>query len=394
MLLRKEYPMKKNYQSYRICLMVMQLLIMASCNGQALLTTSPNDTIPKHTTIKDLPKLIRTQGVAHGSVSCELQDKSGNLWFSIDGEGAYRYDGKTFTNFTTKDGMCSNNVGPIIQDKNGDILFGTKKGICKYDGKSFSQYPITDTLSITCMLEDKSGNLWFGTWTSGIYCYDGKKLTNFLNNDGHSFNLGSHNQFILDILQDKKGNIWFSSWNGGGVWRYDGKSFKNFIPAPDYYKSNEDQRSPTTASEKPLTNYLSKTTSYSPQSTITDDMIFSMAEDKNGNIWFATRRHGACRFDGKDFTSFREKEGLISNGVNSILQDYKGNIWFTTEKNGVFCYDGKIFKNYTTADGLLNNPIVSILQEKNGNIWFGTKWFGLSRYDGKSFTNFSGTEYQ
>lgn len=52
-------------------------------------------------------------------------------------------------------------------------------------------------------------------------------------------------------------------------------------------------------------------------------MIFSMSEDKAGNIWFATRRHGACRFDGNSFHSFVENEALVSYGVYSILEDKK-----------------------------------------------------------------------
>jgi ligand-binding sensor domain-containing protein len=127
----------------------------------------------------------------------------------------------------------------------------------------------------------------------------------------------------------------------------------------------------------------------SSQDSITDDMIFSVSEDKAGNLWFATRRHGACRYDGKSFTSFKENEGFVSYGIYSIIEDKKGNMWFSTEKNGVFCYDGKSFKNYTTADGLVYNSVFSILEDKNGNLWFGTRGFGLSRYDGKTFVNFS-----
>ena len=32
--------------------------------------------------------------------------------------------------------------------------------------------------------------------------------------------------------------------------------------------------------------------------------IFGMDTDKSGNIWFATRRHGICIYNGKIFTSF------------------------------------------------------------------------------------------
>ena len=204
--------------------------------------------------------MIRTQGVMSGNVGCELQDKAGNIWFSTSGEGVYRFDGKSFTNFTTKDGLSSNDVSAIIEDKAGNILFGTKSGICKYNGKSFSKYSENADLNkmvISSLLEDKDGNLWLGTMNSGVYRYDGKTLTNFLNNDDHKFNLGEHSQSIIDILQDKNGNLWFSSWNGGGVWRYDGKTFKNYLPSADYYLRNEDGRS---NNKNALPTYLSNLT--------------------------------------------------------------------------------------------------------------------------------------
>ncbi|HYF02389.1 MAG TPA: two-component regulator propeller domain-containing protein [Patescibacteria group bacterium] len=330
------------------------------------------------------PKMIRIQGVVSGNVACEIQDKEGNIWFSTGGEGAYRFDGKSFKNFTTKDGLCDNNVSAIIQDKSGNIVFGTRSGICTYDGKSFKKYTESDTLStlrITSLLEDKDGNLWFGAMGNGLYRYDGKTLTNFLNNNDHRFNLGNTYQLIQDILQDKNGNLWFSTWNGGGVWRYDGKSFKNFLPPAEYYSSNEDGRD--------IANPTPKLTYTQVTDNITDDMINSLAEDKAGNIWFATRRHGACRYDGETFTSYRESEGFVSYGITSVIEDKHGKMWFGTDKNGVFSYDGKVFKNFTTEDGLVYDSVRSILEDKDGNLWFGTRGFGLSRFDGKTFTTFS-----
>ena len=290
-------------------------------------------------------------GTKNENVQCELLDKDGNLWFSIKGEGAYRYDGKSFTNFTTKDGLCNNNVGSIIQDRAGNILLGTNRGICKYDGNKFIQFPIPDTLGITCMLEDKDGNVWFGTWTNGIYRYNGKKLDNFLNSNNQEYNLGRNKQLILDILQDRNGNLWFSSWNGGGVWRYDGKEFKNFLPPADYYRANQDKRN---INNPKMTFENSPSIKYSPSKDhITDDMIFSMTEDNAGNIWFATRDHGICYFDGKTFTTIGRNEGFGSRGATAILQDEKNGFWISTVDSGVWYYDGKTFKNFTENDGYL-----------------------------------------
>jgi ligand-binding sensor domain-containing protein len=344
-------------------------------------TTPPKSSINPTIKPEEHPKIVRTMGTQSEHVSCQLLDKDGNLWFSINGEGAYRYNGKSFTNFTTKNGLCSNNVGPIIQDKEGNILFGTKNGICKYDGQNFTKYSVTDTFSITCLLEDNDGNLWFGAMNKGVYRYDGKKLTNILYQYKHPKFGDKYEKMINDIMQDKKGNIWFCSWNRGGAWRYDGTILTHFLPSDDYYIYFEDERSNAYSSN--VTKYV-----HSPD-YITDDMIFSISEDRAGNIWFATRRHGACRYDGKSFTNFIDNDAFLSYGVHSILADKKGNTWFTTEKNGVYCYDGKKLTNYSTADGLVNNSVFSIIEDKDGNLWFGTRWGGLSRFDGKSFTTFS-----
>ena len=376
---------------YKLKISIFSLLLVSlfftSCNGQ----TSTNQTTNNKTSIlkkEQHPKIARTLGTKNENVVCQLLDKEGNLWFSISGEGVYRYDGKSFTNFTTKDGLCNNDVGAIIQDRAGNMLLGTKNGICKYDGNKFTKYPVPDTLSITCMLEDKDGNLWFGVMNKGIYRYDGTNLSNFLYKYQHPFFGEKYEKYISDIIQDKNGNIWFSSWNGGGVWRYDGKNLKNFVPPSDYYNTDQDKR--RSGNNQNSLNFSTFNKSFvQSQDYISDDMIFSITEDNLGNIWFATRNHGVCRFDGKIFTSLGTKEGFLSAGAYAILEDKKGNLWFTTEKDGVWCYDGKTFKNFNEKNGLVNNAVMNVLEDKEGNLWFGTKWFGLSRYDGKTFTTFS-----
>lgn len=123
---------------------IFALLLICSfftyCNGQ-----TPPKQIGSTGKTAPLAKMVRTNRTLSEVVGCELLDKDGNLWFSINGEGAYRYDGKAFTHFTTKDGLCNNNIGAIIQDRAGNILLGTSNGICKYDGKTFTKYPVSDS---------------------------------------------------------------------------------------------------------------------------------------------------------------------------------------------------------------------------------------------------------
>src|SRR5271156_4265234 len=68
-------------------------------------------------------------------------------------------------------------VRNVKQDRNGNILIASYKGVFRYDGKSFTN--ITNTISSPSfwdVLEDRKGNLWLGTKDSGIYCYPSASL--------------------------------------------------------------------------------------------------------------------------------------------------------------------------------------------------------------------------
>jgi ligand-binding sensor domain-containing protein len=164
------------------CLLLL-LVFVTSCDGQVK-TDSPKDDVGREkSSTENHAKIVRAQGATYGNLICELKDRDGDLWFSVDGEGVYRFDGKSFTNFTSEDGLCDNATSTIIQTKSGNILIGTHAGICKYDGKVFCRYFETDTLNnlrITALLEDRDGNIWFAAMNKGVYRYDGTNITNIL----------------------------------------------------------------------------------------------------------------------------------------------------------------------------------------------------------------------
>lgn len=72
------------------------------------------------------------------------------------------------------------NVQCGMQDKAGNLWFGTtENGLYKYDGKSFSQVLVADGLNSNnayCILEDRDGKIWIGT-EAGLCLYDGKRFT-------------------------------------------------------------------------------------------------------------------------------------------------------------------------------------------------------------------------
>ncbi len=297
-------------------------------------------------------KVIKTQSLNKGdNVNRSLQDKAGNLWFSTTADGIFKYDGKLFTQFTETNGLNSNTVFCILEDKSGKIWIGTDDGVCLYDDNKFTKIQISlpnDTLSskydVWSIMQDKSGKLWFATQI-GIYVYDGKSFSPFIVNEGVSDCYFK----IENILEDKAGNFWFGGRCNAGVFRYDGKSITNLRPNGD-------------------------------------DWAFPVLQDKTGNIWFSNW-NGAYRYDGKSFTSFTKKDGLSSDIVTRIIEDKNGNLWFGGD--GLSRFDGKSFTRFTTKDGLINSNVWSILEDNTGNFWIGTRETGLYLYDGKTFRKFS-----
>jgi ligand-binding sensor domain-containing protein len=222
--------------------------------------------------------------------------------------------------------------------------------------------------NISCMLQDKTGNLWFGT-DGGVCRYDGKSFTNFTDKEGLA------NNVVFSILEDKTGNLWFGT--GGGVCRYDGNCVDDIINETHLYQHNQHDL------KKNKKDLVKSFTNFTEKEGLSNNFVFSILEDKTGNLWFGTYG-GVCRYDGKSFTNFTDKEGLANNYVLSILEDKTGNLWFGTNGGGVSRYDGKSFTNFTDKEGLANNVVLNLLQDKEGNIWFGTK--GLSRIANTSFS--------
>jgi len=277
-----------------------------------------------------------------------MRDKSNNLWFATPTQGVYRYDAVTnkFSQFTKANGLGSNGVFCIYEDKAGNIWFGTEDGVSKYDGKLFTRITTKDGLcqkGVLCISEDANGNFWFGTMGYGVCRYNPESgtFTHFTKEQG----LGS--DAVQCILKDKTGNLWFGE-RAGGVSRFDAAANK-FVKVSGKCFSSQ---------------------------------IMDIVQDRTGNIWFVNLYEGLCRYNptSGEYTHFTEAQGLCNNNVTGIFEDSKGNLWFgsdtgkASDRGGGLCrYDGNLFTYFSEKEGLRNMDVYTILEDKDSNIWVGTK---------------------
>jgi len=344
--------MKKKNQTILICSL---LLFIVSCKGQIEKTPiakAPNSNQTATPTEKETsdfdPYFTPTEKITspYGPTNITrniMQDKKGNIWLAT-WEGIIQYDGTTFTNFTNKKNLRRFHVFSVLEEKSGNLWFGTiDGGLYRYDGFFFRNFTAKEGLAsdrVGCFYEDESGKIWIGT-DGGISVYDGKSFTNFTREEGMT------NNDVNTIIQDKKGRFWIGT-RGSACW-YDGESFSEC----------------KTITGKTFNN------------------VRCIIQDSKGHIWLGGN-DGLWRYNGVSFSQ------IETNFVGYIYEDSKGNIWTSSEvaENRaqwmLSRYDEKTLLEMNPKKSVVRkeeNMFCGIMEDAEGGIWFGSL-DGACRVDG------------
>ena len=216
-----------------------------------------------------------------------VEDRAGNLWF-----GSTRYNGQYFTTFTAAEGLESD-PWRLKEDRQGTLWASLEEGVRRYVGGRFLAFTALDSLKgsgVRLLLEDRQGNLWFGTWGRGVIRYDGKQTTAFTVEDG----LGDNG--ISTLFEDQQGKIWIGTWEGG-VSCYDGKELST----------------------------------WTKKEGLAGNWVNAIIQDQEGRVLIGTMGGGVSLFDGRVLQSLNSKDGLADDRVWDLHQDRKGAIWIATE---------------------------------------------------------------
>jgi len=275
-------------------------------------------------------------------------------------------------NISLEEGLSQSSVLSIFKDRQGFMWFGTRDGLNKYDGYSFTVYKNNpkDSLSlysnhVQCISDDKEGNLWVGTWGGGLSVYNKKEKTFKVFKHSPENTNSLSNNYVNFICQDKKGEIWAATRNGLNRYDSKAKTFKVFKNDPQ-----------------------------NPNSISSNDISYLLC-DRLGILWIATWGGGLNRYNPETgaFTTFKRDRSnpgsLRHNIIKSIFEDKEGRIWIGTW-GGLSLYNPSTqsFTNYkyesTSPSNSNHNLISAITQDNNGTIWVGTWGEGLNTFDSKA----------
>jgi len=219
---------------------------------------------------------------------------------------------------------------------------------------------------IVCLASDEFGNIWVGTFSSGITKYDGVSWTTF-----RTSNSGLPNDSIYDIALDKDNAVWIGTKNG--LANYNG----------DEWKVYKDDDFPGIS-----------------------NLVRSLSVDMDNNKWIGYGHHdegGLIKFDDNTWTLFTPENSLLpSRTINKICVDENNTIWLGTD-NGLVKINSGSWRIFNTDNTILPYyQIWDVCTDYNGNIWIGSNAMylydpayyhgSLLRCDGKSWHEYKPNE--
>jgi len=266
-----------------------------------------------------------------------------------------------FQRFSIQEGLTHNSVLCMIQDRRGFLWFGTYDGLNRFDGYQFKEYnhDYQDTTSIsqnliTDLHEDSKGRIWVGTAGTGLCSMDPftEKFTRYkleYEENGITTEIST----ISAIREDNNGILWIGTLKGLFVMDPEKKNSRPFI-----------------LKEFPHGNLI----------------INSLFLDSAGDLWVGTFGNGLFKISNSPNQTLthwkhnsRDVRTIANDNVLSIFEDKRGTIW-VGYINGIDSLDRKSgdfihFKHDPDNPNSLNTDILnsrSITEDKWDNLWIGT----------------------
>jgi len=314
----------------------------------------------------------------------------------------------SYTNYTTRDGLPSNTIHGLTQDKDGFMWFATENGLCRFDGTHFKTYTLADGLpsnEVLGVVADDDNRVWIMCFKS-VLCYYKNDRIYTAQNDSMLRRLVFRSGLIIPLALSKDSLVFYSEddcylVHGRQVEdltkiKHNAKTkrvlFHHIILGPPErlfpemasikgFRKNDSMQLQVdhvlcphpkfqlfAQSNKPalwrLYIYIPGGKSYTMQVPelraalpFNDSLVCLFGESKGMRLFNPLTRIYTPTF-------------LPYTRVHSIYCDSEGNLWLTTPRNGIYCLNNGVY--HLQPDDPKNIHNVFHIQKHKGHLYIGS----------------------
>jgi signal transduction histidine kinase/ligand-binding sensor domain-containing protein len=312
-------------------------------------------------------------GLPQNTVTSVVQTRDGYLWLTTF-DGLARFDGVRFTVFDKSNsrGISSNRFNNLFETGDGALLIAIEDGgFTVYRNGVFTNYTTADGLpsnQVTEFFSDFDSEAVIATTKGSVYLRGGKIVpapSQYQNPEMKLYLAPSGARVTIDASG-------VTRVKDGGATHYPIKPAVNnlFTEVMPY----EDSQGNLWIRDA-LNLYLLR----DGQITSFPGMppLRPMCEDADGGVWFGKPLRMApsgdflARFKDGRFTFFGEADGVLNASVRSIIRDREGSIWLATTR-GLYRARKRLMTAHSTESGLASHEVYPLAQSRDGQIWVGT----------------------
>ncbi len=262
---------------------------------------------------------------------CFFEDRAGNLWIGANRGGLFRLREPRLKLYRTGTDLPPGAVLSIAADAAGIIHVGIMgAGLLAFDGNRFQPLSVGDPRSplflATSVIGARQGGVWTGTQFGGLRRWTDQGLS------GSTGRPAGTRVF----LNDRSGRLWrgtFSSGldchEGGGIRTYTTTNGLSSDAITALVEGSEG--SIWVGTEKGLSRILeSRITRFSIADGLGHEWVRSLCVDSDGMLWVGTAGGGLSAWKDGRFVTLGVAHGLPNGRVDLILDDGQNNLWIGT----------------------------------------------------------------
>lgn len=360
--------------------------------------------LPAHAGLPETPRLRQltvADGLPSNRINDLTEDRHGYLWIATS-DGLARFDGLDYHVWRAEQGLRDNFVWSVHVDAQNRLWVATRMaGLAVLDEtrQSFRYFntgnsPAMGSNDIWTVTSTRDGDIWFGTADHGLHRLDAKgHVTRFMPRRGDPRSLPSPS--VSKVLVAPDGTLWVGT--KAGVARWTGRDFERLAPDKlgtalvNAMTVEDDGTLWIGTSQGVAVRHPDGRVDSRPWRD--DPVLHVLHRDRDGSRWLDIPQGLGRDNDGEVAVVplySPSSRGIVRPPWVKTYEDHEGGLWFASNSNGLW-YLPPNWRQFSVLPRRLEDPtslanasVLGIAPSRDGGMWLVGSGGVLDRFDPES----------